>query len=359
MTSDDVTSRNVRLIDVAQRAGVSIATASRSLSGSPGVSEQMAEHVRRVATELGYIVNAHARALAGGTAGNIGLLVHEVGDPYFAEIASGVLNAANERGLSVQICHTGRDPEVELAQFRILAANGIETIILAGSGFVDAAITAPLWADIKRYVANGGRVATIGRHRDDADAVLPDNTGGGAAIAAHVADLGHRSIGVIAGSAELTTVADRLEGLLDELQQRGIEIGHIPVIDCPFTITGGQEAARGLLRAHPELTAIMCLNDAMAMGALSELRSSDVDVPNDISVTGFDDVQVAALLAPSLSTVRLPMASFGRLAVELADDPSDRVRRRSTTSELIIRDSTARPSPRRRISKHGGARSSN
>src|SRR5687768_16556031 len=111
---------SVRLVDVAEQAGVSIATASRALSGANGVSEAVAEQVREVARDLGYVANMHARSLAGGASSSIGLIVHEIGDPYFSEIASGVLGVAAEQGLTVQICHAGRDPENELIQIRAL-----------------------------------------------------------------------------------------------------------------------------------------------------------------------------------------------------------------------------------------------
>ena len=158
-----------RLIDVAVEAGVSIATASRALSGTPGVSPSVAEQVRRVANELGYVTNMHARSLAGGTTSAIGLVVHEIGDPYFSEIASGVLRVAAEEELTVQICHTGRDPETELRQVRTLVANRVGAILIAGSGFVDPAVEAPVRDELQRYTEAGGRVAVIGRHHLRAD----------------------------------------------------------------------------------------------------------------------------------------------------------------------------------------------
>ena len=147
----------VRLVDVAQRAGVSIATASRALSGSNGVSEAVADHVRQVATELGYVANVHARSLAGGASSSIGLIVHEIGDPYFSEIASGVLRIATQQGLIVQICHTGRDPDNELVQIRALVAHRVGGIIVAGSGFVDPELQARSKAELLAFRRSGGR----------------------------------------------------------------------------------------------------------------------------------------------------------------------------------------------------------
>ena len=195
----------LRLLDVADAAGVSIATASRSLSGSPGVSKEVAERVREIATSLGYVANVHARSLAGGPSRTVGLLVHEIGDSYFSEIASGVLAVASAQGLTVQIGHTGRDPGQELAQLRVLIANKTGAIIVAGSGFVDAAVEAGAKAELEQFQRSGGRVAAIGRHHLGVDAVLPDNVAGAQLVAQHLLDLGHRKIAVAAGSSSLTT----------------------------------------------------------------------------------------------------------------------------------------------------------
>jgi LacI family transcriptional regulator len=336
----------VRLIDVAQAAGVSIATASRALAGTAGVSASMAERVRAVADDLGYVVNPHARSLAGGATRTIGLVVHEIGDPYFSEIASGVLRVASQEGLTVQICHTGRDPVVELLQIRGLVANRVGAILVAGSGFVDSAVEAGTRAELQRYVEGGGRVAVIGRHHLSVDAVLPANSDGGRTIVEHVLGLGHRRIAFVSGSTKLTTVADRLDGMHGALRDAGIDPDTVPLIEAEFTRDGGRWCARRLLEDHPDTTAVVALNDDMAIGCLSELRSAGVVVPAQMSVTGFDDVAVAGDVAPGLTTVRLPMAEMGARALALAlKDRGARPRRQRMKAELVVRDSTG-PAPR-------------
>ncbi|MGH3585816.1 MAG: LacI family DNA-binding transcriptional regulator, partial [Pseudonocardia sp.] len=153
-----------RLADVAARAGVSIATASRSLAGRDGVSEAVADHVRKVALRMGYVANVHARTLAGGATSTVGLIVHEIGDPYFAEIATGVIEVAAQRGLTVQICHSGREPDHELQQIRTLVAHRTDAIVVAGSGYTDPALQAESNKVLMAFQAAGGRVAVIGRH---------------------------------------------------------------------------------------------------------------------------------------------------------------------------------------------------
>lgn len=334
----------LRLQDVAEAAGVSIATASRSLSGAAGVSESVAERVRDVARSLGYIANVHARSLAGGPSRSVGLVVHEIGDPYFSEIASGVLRVGAQEGLTVQICHTGRDPERELAQLRMLIAHRVGAIIVAGSGFVDPAMQAAARADLQAFRKDGGRVAAIGRHHLGADAVLPDNTGGARAVAQHLLDLGHRRIAVATGSRQLTTVADRLAGVEAAITAAGLDFGDVPVVEAEFTRAGGKLAAEQILARSPGATAVLALNDDMAIGILSVLRARGISVPGQVSVTGFDDVAVAGDLSPSLTTVRLPMGEMGEQALLLAlKEPGTRPRKRLVGAELVIRDSAGRP----------------
>jgi LacI family transcriptional regulator len=336
-----------RLADVAARAGVSIATASRSLAGREGVSEAVAAHVREVALQLGYVANVHARTLAGGATSTVGLIVHEIGDPYFSEIASGVIGVATERGLTVQICHSGRDPRNELQQIRTLVAHRTDAIIVAGSGYTDPAMQADSNAVLTAFQDGGGRVAVIGRHHLSADAVRPDNEAAGAAVAAHLLELGHRRIGVLAGPQVLTTVADRLSGVRAALAARGLALDDLPVLHTDFTRTGGHRGAERLLTEHPDLTALIGLNDIMAIGVLAALRARGVTVPQQVSVAGVDDIAVTADLAPSLTTVRLPMAEMGEAALTMAlKPPSARRRRKNTGHQLVVRDSTG-PAPAR------------
>lgn len=331
----------IRLIDVAERAGVSLATASRSLAGREGVSEQVAERVRQVAAELRYVANLHARTLAGGPTSVVGLIVHQIDDPYFSEIASGVIQVANDRGLMVQICHSARDPESELQQIRTLIANRVRAIIVAGSGYVDAKVQAESKEELAAFEESGGRVAVIGRHFLRADAVLPDNEAAGFAVANHVLSLGHRKIAIASGAETLTTVADRLAGITRALVAARVTVKRIPVIHTDFTRDGGREAAERIVVDHPDTTAIIALNDAMAIGVLAALRAHGYSVPEQMSVAGFDDVAVAADLAPSLTTVRLPMAEMGELALSMALKPSStKPRRKQTGHKLMIRDST-------------------
>ncbi|MCU1527894.1 MAG: LacI family transcriptional regulator, partial [Frondihabitans sp.] len=308
-------SSSVRLTDVAERAGVSLATVSRSLTGTPGVSAAVAERVREVAASMGYVVNVHARSLAGGASTSVGLIVSNIVDPYFGEIARGVIDKAGGAGRTVQVSHAA-DEAALVSQLRLLRLERVGAIVLAGSGHVDPSLDAAADAELREFVLGGGRLAVIGRHHLEADAVLPDNVAAGRTVGRHLLELGHDRVVVLAGPAELTVVADRVAGLRDVLGTRILRVDH-----HEFSRAGGVAGTRRLLEVRggdaSAPTAIVATNDLMALGVLAELRSAGIDVPGRFSVVGFDDIDVAADLSPALTTVRVPMAEIGAAAMAL------------------------------------------
>jgi len=205
---------------VADAAGVSLATASRVLNGSTRtVNPELSEHVREVATRLRYVSHGPAQALARATTSLVGLLVHDVNDPYFSAIAAGAMRVARERDLLVMVANTYRDPELELDYITRLDAQRARAVLLAGSPPVDPELATALRERLVDYVEGGGRVVSIGDQGPDIDAVLPANVAGGRAAALHLTGLGHREIGIVTGPAGLVTVADRLEGFRSGLTE--------------------------------------------------------------------------------------------------------------------------------------------
>lgn len=330
-----------RLADVATAADVSLATASRVLSGNDRVSPALRERVLAAAQQLKFVPNAHAQALARADTSTVGLMVHDVSDPYFSEIARGVLRVASDNNLMALISNSFRDPERELTYVQALRAQRVSAIVLTGSGFRDPEHRERAAAELQAFEATGGRVALVGRHELPVDAILPDNRGGAREMGRYLLSLGHRRIGVISGPTTLTTVEDRLTGLREALAEGGVELSPSRVAEGDFSRDGGHEATYELLDTDPELTAIFALNDSMAIGALAALRARGVHVPEDVSVVGFDDIPQTVDVTPSLTTVRLDMEGMGALAMDLAlREPAARPRRRRMTSELVMRDST-------------------
>ena len=331
----------VRLSEVADAAGVSIATASRSLRGLGGVSDAVAEKVRGIAEDLGYVTNSYARTLAGGTTTIVGLILNQIDDPYFTEIAAGVVRAAEDSDLTVQIGHSTRDPQRELKQIRSLVAQRARAIIIAGSGYTDAQRELQAKELLARYESGGGRAAVIGRHFLGVDAVQPDNKGAAGLVARHLVEIGHREVVVISGLPSLTTVEDRQGEAVKVLAAAG---GRATVVETDFTGHDAGQAAIAALDAHPGATAVMALSDAMAISVLTGLRRTGLDVPGRISVTGIDDVSVAELISPSLTTAAFPLSELGREALLLTTRPqATRPRRKMIPAELVVRESTAPP----------------
>jgi len=321
----------VLLSDVAAAAGVSLATASRALNGQAGVGAALAEKVREVAHDLGYVANVHARQLAGGTTSVIGLIVHEIDDPFFTEIAGGIVRSALAENLMVQVSHSGRDPEQELREITTLVVQDVDGIIIAGSGYVDPAKEARAKDVLQTYQQRGGRVAVIGRHHLGVDAVLPDNVAIGALAADHLVKLGHQNVLVASGSEQLTTIADRLSGICSVFEKAGVQ----PTVwHDAFTLAGGARIASRIGDLATRPSAILAI--------LQELRRQGMRVPDDISVIGIDDIAVAQSLAPALTTVAVPLTEMGEIAFGMLRKPAAvRPRRRIVPAHLMVRESTA------------------
>jgi LacI family transcriptional regulator len=340
------TTSPVTLADVARRAGVSPATASRVINGSPKpVDETLRQRVLQAVGELRYIPNAQARMLAGAARGAVGVIVHDVSDPYFAEITRGLQRVATDNGTLLVICNSYRDPVRERECVELLSAQRVAAIVLAGSGYHDQGATVELNDSLQRYQDGGGRVAVIGRHELIGDAIQPANLDGARMAAEHVYHLGHSAVGVIAGPRELTTTTDRLAGHRQAAKAAGRTLPARRVVYGDFTRDGGARAAAELLDADPSITAIVAHNDSMAIGTLATARERGIAVPRELSVVGFDDMPIAQDVTPALTTVRLPLVDMGVRALTLAlgTHPSGRPLVETAPAVVVVRDSSAPP----------------
>lgn len=333
------------LADVARRAGVSQATASRVINDSAyPVTDDLRRRVLAAAEELHYVPNANAQALVRARAHTVGVIVHDLSDPYFSEIVRGMQQVAAAADRLVMVCNTYRDLERELAYVRLLHAQRVEAIILAGSGFDDRQFSERLTRQVTDFTAAGGRLALIGRHHVAGDAVIPDNAGGARAMGQALLALGHRRFGVVGGQPLLTTTRDRLAGFRSALAEAGVELPPQNIVDGAFTRDGGAAATERLLGQAPGITAIFALNDTMAVGVLATLRARKIAVPDAISVAGFDDIPMTRDMLPAISTVRVPMEEMGARAMRLAlAQYGSELRVDHLPTEVILRDSTAAP----------------
>ncbi len=334
---------HVTLSDVARAAEVSLATASRALNGTTKVRADLRERVLAAARKLAYAPNAHAQALAGGTHRTVGVVCHDVSDPYFSEITRGIQSVASESGHLVSICSSFRDPVREMAYVRLLTAHRVEALILAGSGLDDRSYSQSMATQIESFTAFGGRVAFIGRHNIPGDAVIPDNVGGARLLGHLLAELGHRRIGVVGGPPLVTSSRDRLEGFRLGLADYGLELPSEWVRSGDFSRDGGARDTSELLELLPDLTAICALSDVMAVGVLTALKERGISVPDQVSVVGFDDVPLASDVTPTLTTVHVPMFELGKRALSLAlHGEGDELRVEHLPTQIVIRQSTSR-----------------
>jgi LacI family transcriptional regulator len=200
-------------------------------------------------------------------------------------------------------------------------------------------------AELRAFRATGGHVACISYHNLPVDAVLPENTGGSAAMARALFELGHRRFAVITGPPALTTVRHRFRGFVEGLRDAGVALTDDHVLAGDFSRDGGYAAAIELIDRGLDATAIFVFSDVMAIGVLSAMRDRGVDVPGQVSVAGFDDIPVVRDLTPSLTTVRLPMVELGIRAMMLAleERPAGRRRIEHVPAEVILRASTGPP----------------
>lgn len=330
----------VNLRDVARRAGVSVPTASRVLSGSNyPVAEDLRTKVVEAARDLDYVPNAQAQALLSGDPRTVGVLVGTVDDPYFSEIVNGVQDVATAQHLLVTICNTDRDIDRELEYFRLLQAHRTGYVIIAGSGLVDEAYIAGMDARIRSFTASGGRAVAIGHPQVPVDRVVTDNAGGARELGRHLLSLGHRQIGVLVGVANVSSTIERLDGLRSVVAEAG---GALHLRHGEATRDAGYTGAGELLAAHPATTALVGTADQMAIGALSWLREHGRRVPEEVSVAGFNDISVSRDL--QLTSVRLPLRQMGAAALDLAltPAPDQELIETALPTQLVVRATTSR-----------------
>ena len=282
--------------------------------------------------------NPHARALTRSASPSVGLLIHEVSNPFFSEIASGVLAAAERHDRMVMICNTRRDPEQELRYVSEMKALRLHAILVAGSEFVDEEVKGRLDAELESYRRAGGRVVLMRPH-PTGTVIIPDSRRGSRLVADHFLNLGHRRIAVIAGPSQLASIKERMTAFVDHLASRGIS--PVAVVEEDFSRDGGQRAAVDILSRHSDCTALFAVNDLMALGAVRAARHMGLVVPDQVSIAGFNDLPSAVDAYPPLTTVRLPLREMGERALELVlgDEPAERPPL-VLDVELIIRGST-------------------
>jgi len=337
-----VTTVAVTLHDVAREAGVSLATASRVLNGSTRrVAESYRERVQAAAEKLGYTANLSAQATARGTAATVALLVSDIADPYFGQIAAGVARGADEAGLVMTIAVTDRNPEREARHLHALRGQRPRGLILASTRTIASAASPVLQRELDGLAALGGRVVAIGRGAPGLREIAVDNRGGthdlGLALAGH----GYRTAVVLAAQEGLLSSDDRVEGFTAGFGEGGGTV--LRVHRGSFTREDGEQSMREALEAGIEPgTVVFAASDIAAIGAMAAIRAAGRVVGADIALAGFDDIQTSRDVTPTLTTVRVPLEEIGFLAFRAAIEDDWRPNGSATGSQVLLRDSTPR-----------------
>lgn len=347
--------QRVTLQDVADRAGVSLTTASRVVNdGSRKVGKALADRVHKAVAELGYTANLQARAVATGQSTMIGVALRDISDPYFSSIAAGLIEVANGEAvgggrLLVCMSSTAADEEAEREYVALMRAQRARAVVLVGSRSDNTAAREALRAELHAFTRSGGRAACIGQDLLGVDTVLPENRGGAEALARALAALGHRRFAVLAGPRSLLTGQDRTSGFRDGLNAWSVKLDPALVVHGDLSRDGGYAAMSEILSAgEPLPDCVFAVSDIMAVGALARLRAAGIDVPGDIALAGFDDISTLRDVYPPLTTVRLPLKRLGEIAARLvlSDDAPRRPRVVPVPGEVVLREST-RPRPPR------------
>ncbi len=301
----------VSLKDVAAKAGVSVATASRALADHPRISEATKERVRRAAAELGYTPSAIARSLVKRETRTLGVVTTSVTDPYAAELVRAVEDAAGAAGYTLILLTSHHLPRREIAAIRTLQERRVDGIIVISPRGVDQ------YGPLLEHLTVPIVLVNHGLDHPQVRSVMADNRQGARLAVEYLLDLGYHRIAFIGGPSAGRTARERLQGYLEALQAAGQE----PAADLIFPGQGraedGRRALQAMLALTPPPDAVLCYNDLTAFGVLAEAWAIGVRVPDDLAVIGFDNVPFSELTAPPLTTVAQPTDEMGHTAVEL------------------------------------------
>ena len=330
--------------DVALKAGVSIGTVSNVMSGARPVRPETAARTRAAMAELNYLPNGIARSLRGRRTRTVGLSVPDNANPFYAETARAIEAACADAGFGLMLSNTARSTELERASIALFLEKRVDGIIVATSSSAEV-IAGARTANVPLIVLDHDHPGL------GADAVLVDHRRGGELAARHMLDLGHREIACITG-LPIHADASRVQGFRAVLRDAGLDLPDTLIEASLSRAEDGYRATMALLARHPSITAIFASNDLTALGAVRAGYDYGRPVPDALSVIGYDDISLAGVVLPRLTTIRQPLAEIGRRAIDVLqrriEHPTDKAERWVLPVELIVRESTTAHNAERR-----------
>lgn len=333
--------QKVRLVDVAREAGVHAATASRALNPAArdGVSKQTVRRVEQSARRLGYVPNVLARGLRTSRSYVAALVIPDITNPLFPPIVRGAEQVLSQSGFTLVLTDTNNDAGVERDQVASMRAHGVDGFIIATARWNDPILDELAESDLPAVQVNrrGGRTQLPYVGADDGHGVE--------LCVRHLVELGHRQIVHLAGPSDTSTGRERISAFRHAARTCKLP-RPVPVVRCEaYTEAAGAKAAQKLLTSRAPFTAIVAANDLLAMGAIDALGAAGLRCPQDVSVTGFNDVSFMSRVNPPMTTIRVPLMEMGALAARIlldwVADPEDRGEVQTLLPvELIVRGST-------------------
>jgi len=328
----------VTIRDVARRAGVAVGTVSHHLNGSARVAAGTARRVQAAIEELGYRIDLSARSLRARRTQSVGLVLPNISNPFYAEVARAIEHALWDEGFQTLLCDSSQDPERERMHLEGLESRRVDGILMIR--------TADWRLPRARLLRPRVPIVFVDRGVDGMPSVTTDNRLGGELAARHLAELGHRAIAILAGENAVGNVRERLAGFKTELQRHGVAVRARDVATGPQAVELGQEVARWMGR-HPHPTAVFATNDIVAIGAWRQLLGMGLRIPEDVSLIGFDDIEMSSLVLPPLTTVRQDKSAMGREAasvlLHVLAGETPRARLTLIPPRLVVRGSTGPP----------------
>lgn len=307
-------SGSTTIVDVAREAGVSVSTAARVIRGSDAtVDETLKERVRVAAQRLSYVPNVMARNLRAGAPTLVGLVVGDMLDPFYGEIAEAITEQAESmHSMLAVVCNMHRDPELELKYCRRLWEYRVGGLILAGGGFDQWSHRDRLAELAAQMVASGVVVTTLTPRGIDVPAFHVDNDAVGRMAVEELLSAGHRRIGILIGTQQNDVTGQRLRGMTEALARAGAEY-HIAHVE--YSSTAAEAGVASLITQYPDITGVIAGSYAMSMGIFKWLRASGRSVPNDVSVVGIGNTRMAEWMSPKLTAINLKLDQFGCAAL--------------------------------------------
>lgn len=332
--------KRITIKEVAETAGVSTATVSHVINNTRHVETTTRQSVEQAMQELGYQPNSLARSLRSGETKTIGLVVPDVYNLFFADMARRIENLGYANGYSVILCNSDNNLAKQHNYIKTLITKQIDGVIFISAGESNEDLQK--LADSRTPIVVADRVVPLSL----ADVVLLDNEQGGYEACKHLLDLGHKKIACITGPSDVSPSMQRASGYRRALKEAGIEAPAEYVIPGDFTVFGGSESMSRLMKLDERPTAVFVSNDMMAMGAVTAARRLGLHVPEDVSIIGFDDIELARAFNPTLTTMAQPMQEMAdiatsRLIAKMNSGEEGWENEQFTlTANLIVREST-------------------